>query len=202
MIHDMIIIWSISVYICRTLAQYRLDFHKLNVSTIYIFCGFQYYKELGGHLYLFKLWYFIIYKKHFCFVSCKNIIYIHNIFSIYIHWVIINVINIKIFNNTYLCLMILSNLFKIILQPSTICSLCSYTKYNNSIDCNMRSKCRCSCVLQFTRWRTVCCVLHRPMSQVILRLECLLFFIFIYTCPCKCVFVSKIFHFVIYIYFY
>lgn len=39
----------------------------------------------------------------------------------------------------------------------------------------MRSKCRCSCVLQFTRWRTVCCVLHRPMSQVIHRLEWYLF---------------------------
>ena len=31
----------------------------------------------------------------------------------------------------------------------------------------MRSKCRCSCVLQFTRRRAVSCVLHRPTSQVI-----------------------------------
>jgi hypothetical protein len=33
--------------------------------------------------------------------------------------------------------------------------------------CNMRSKCRCSYVLQFTFRRAVCCVLHRPPSQVI-----------------------------------
>ena len=32
---------------------------------------------------------------------------------------------------------------------------------------NMRSKCRCSCVLQFTFRRAVSCVLHRPLSQVI-----------------------------------
>ena len=32
---------------------------------------------------------------------------------------------------------------------------------------NMRSKCRCSYVLQFTFRRAVCCVLHRPPSQVI-----------------------------------
>ena len=32
---------------------------------------------------------------------------------------------------------------------------------------NMRSKCRCSCVLQFTFRRAVSCVLHRPPSQVI-----------------------------------
>ena len=31
----------------------------------------------------------------------------------------------------------------------------------------MRSKCRCSCVLQFAFRRAVCCVLHRPPSQVI-----------------------------------
>ena len=31
----------------------------------------------------------------------------------------------------------------------------------------MRSKCRCSCVLQFTFRRAVSCVLHRPPSQVI-----------------------------------
>ena len=34
---------------------------------------------------------------------------------------------------------------------------------------NMRSKCRCSCVLQFTFRRAVSCVLHRPPSQVIHR---------------------------------
>ena len=34
-------------------------------------------------------------------------------------------------------------------------------------DRNMRSKCRCSCVLQFTFRRAVRCVLHRPPSQVI-----------------------------------
>lgn len=33
----------------------------------------------------------------------------------------------------------------------------------------MRSKRRCSCVLQFTRRRAFCCVLHRPTSQVIHR---------------------------------
>ena len=32
---------------------------------------------------------------------------------------------------------------------------------------NVRSKCRCSCVLQFTFRRAVSCVLHRPTSQVI-----------------------------------
>ena len=32
---------------------------------------------------------------------------------------------------------------------------------------NMRSKCRCSCVLQFTFRHAVGCVLHRPPSQVI-----------------------------------
>lgn len=34
---------------------------------------------------------------------------------------------------------------------------------------NVRSKCRCSCVLQFTRRRAVCCVFHRPTSRVIRR---------------------------------
>ena len=32
---------------------------------------------------------------------------------------------------------------------------------------NMRSKCRCSCVLQFTRHLRVSSVLHRPLSQMI-----------------------------------
>ena len=32
---------------------------------------------------------------------------------------------------------------------------------------NVRSKCRCSCVLQFTFRHAVSCVLHRPSSQVI-----------------------------------
>jgi hypothetical protein len=32
---------------------------------------------------------------------------------------------------------------------------------------HMRSKRRCSCVLQFTRLRAVSCVLHRPTSRVI-----------------------------------
>ena len=32
---------------------------------------------------------------------------------------------------------------------------------------NMRSKCRCSCVLQFTRHHRVSSVLHRPPSQMI-----------------------------------
>ena len=32
---------------------------------------------------------------------------------------------------------------------------------------NMRSKCRCSCVLQFTLYRGVSSVLHRPPSQMI-----------------------------------
>lgn len=30
---------------------------------------------------------------------------------------------------------------------------------------HLRSKCRCSCVLQFTRRHTVCCVFHRPTSR-------------------------------------
>ena len=33
--------------------------------------------------------------------------------------------------------------------------------------CNMRSKCRCSCVLQFTLCHASSCVLHRPPSQLI-----------------------------------
>lgn len=47
-----------------------------------------------------------------------------------------------------------SNLFSIVSQPSTICSPSStlkLIKVHNSMDCDMRSKCRCSCVLQFTR---------------------------------------------------
>jgi hypothetical protein len=40
---------------------------------------------------------------------------------------------------------------------------------------NMRSKCRCSCVLQFTFRRAVSCVLHRPPSQVI---HCTVLFLF------------------------
>jgi hypothetical protein len=39
-----------------------------------------------------------------------------------------------------------------------------------SMDRNMRSKCQCSCVLQFTCQHAVCCVLHRPTNQVIPRL--------------------------------
>ena len=39
---------------------------------------------------------------------------------------------------------------------------------------NMRSKCRCSYVLQFTFRHAVCCVLHRPPSQVI---HCIVLFI-------------------------
>ena len=39
----------------------------------------------------------------------------------------------------------------------------------NPKDRNVRSKRRCSCVLQFTRRRAFCCVLHRPTSQVIHR---------------------------------
>ena len=39
---------------------------------------------------------------------------------------------------------------------------------------NMRSKCRCSCVLQFTFRRAVSCVLHRPPSQVI---HCIVLFL-------------------------
>ena len=40
---------------------------------------------------------------------------------------------------------------------------------------NMRSKCRCSNVLQFTFRRAVCCVLHRPPSQVI---HCIVWFFY------------------------
>lgn len=39
---------------------------------------------------------------------------------------------------------------------------------------NVRSKCRCSCVLQFTFRRAVSCVLHRPPSQVI---HCIVLFL-------------------------
>ena len=45
---------------------------------------------------------------------------------------------------------------------------------------NRRSKCRCSCVLQFTFRRAVSCVLHRPPSQVI---HCTVLFLFPYGCP-------------------
>lgn len=38
-----------------------------------------------------------------------------------------------------------------------------------SKDRNVRSKRRCSCVLQFTCRRAICCVLHRPTSRVIHR---------------------------------
>ena len=38
---------------------------------------------------------------------------------------------------------------------------------------NMRSMCRCSCVLQFTFRRAVSCDLHRPPSQVI---HCIMLF--------------------------
>ena len=46
---------------------------------------------------------------------------------------------------------------------------------------NMRSKCRCSCVLQFTFRRAVSCVLHRPPSQVI---HCTVLFLF-RACPSR-----------------
>ena len=44
---------------------------------------------------------------------------------------------------------------------------------------NMRSKCRCSCILQFTFRRAVSCVLHRPPSQVI---HCTLLYSFRFQC--------------------
>ena len=47
---------------------------------------------------------------------------------------------------------------------------------------NMRSKCRCSCVLQFTFRRAVSCVLHRPPSQVI-HCTVLCFFFFSHSAP-------------------
>ena len=37
------------------------------------------------------------------------------------------------------------------------------------MDRNVRSICRCSCVLQFTRRRAIGSALHRPTSQVIHR---------------------------------
>jgi hypothetical protein len=36
-----------------------------------------------------------------------------------------------------------------------------------TLDRHLRSKRRCSCVLQFTRLHAVSCVLHRPTSRVI-----------------------------------
>ena len=47
---------------------------------------------------------------------------------------------------------------------------------------NMRSKCRCSCVLQFTFRRAVSCVLHRPPSQVI---HCIVLFLSYSLCQAK-----------------
>ena len=44
---------------------------------------------------------------------------------------------------------------------------------------NMRSKCRCSCVLQFTRHLGVSSVLHRPLSQII---HCIVLYLGFQTC--------------------
>ena len=45
---------------------------------------------------------------------------------------------------------------------------------------HMRSKRRCSCVLQFTRLHAVSCVLHRPTSQVIHHSRLIFRLIFVY----------------------
>lgn len=45
---------------------------------------------------------------------------------------------------------------------------------------HVRSKCRCSCVLQFTLRRAVSCVLHRPPSQVI---RCIVLCVFSFVSP-------------------
>ena len=42
--------------------------------------------------------------------------------------------------------------------------------------CNVRSKCRCSCVLQFTLCHAFSCVLHRPPSQLI---HCIVFYVWL-----------------------
>lgn len=44
-----------------------------------------------------------------------------------------------------------------------------WSRNETSEDRNVRSKCRCSCVLQFTCRRAISCVLHRSTSQVIRR---------------------------------
>src|SRR5271156_1450095 len=47
---------------------------------------------------------------------------------------------------------------------------------------HMRSKRRCSCVLQFTRLHAVSCVLHRPTSRVIHHSRLIFFTNFINIC--------------------
>lgn len=60
-------------------------------------------------------------------------------------------------------------------QPYVVQAHCNNCRSESSsvesVDRNMRSKYRCSCVLQFTRFHTVSCVLHRSMSRVIPRIE-------------------------------
>ena len=120
----------------------------------------------------------IQWKENFCILKILKLFQWGFLSYFLILWIRINVISNIIcahWNNKINNISInISNFFSIVLQPSTICSPSSTSKLikvQYSMDCDMRSKCRCSCVLQFTRWRTVCCVLHRPMSQVIHRLE-------------------------------
>ena len=48
---------------------------------------------------------------------------------------------------------------------------------------NMRSKCRCSCVLQFTWHLGVSSVLHRPLSQII---HCIVLYLDFQTATSEC----------------
>jgi hypothetical protein len=50
--------------------------------------------------------------------------------------------------------------------------------------CNVRSKCRCSCVLQFTLCHAFSCVLHRPPSQLI---HCTALYLRLQSHDCCCV---------------
>lgn len=50
--------------------------------------------------------------------------------------------------------------------------------------CNVRSKCRCSCVLQFTLCHAFSCVLHRPPSQLI---HCTALYLRLQSHDCFCV---------------
>lgn len=51
-----------------------------------------------------------------------------------------------------------------------------------TLDRHLRSKRRCSCVLQFTRLHAVSCVLHRPTSRVIHHSRLIFLFIFLFKC--------------------
>ena len=54
---------------------------------------------------------------------------------------------------------------------------------------NMRSKCRCSCVLQFTWHLGVSSVLHRPLSQII---HCIVLYLDFQTATSECLVLRRL----------